>query len=70
MSAGERWSHMLAGWAIPQEILDGAPESPWGFPTGVFVQSAREALEHGREKGGGENRGRDQRTPGPVSDNE
>lgn len=44
MSAGERWSHMLAGWAIPQEILDGAPESPWGFPTGVFVQSAREAL--------------------------
>ncbi len=28
----------------PEEILAVAPESPWGFPTEVFVTAAREAL--------------------------
>ena len=44
MSAAERWSDTLAEWAIPQEILDVAPESPWGFPSRVFAQAARDAL--------------------------
>jgi SAM-dependent methyltransferase len=44
MSAAGRWSDTLAGWAIPQEILDVAPESPWGFPTCSFAHAARDAL--------------------------
>ena len=35
--AAERWSLALARWAIPKEILDAAPESPWGFPPGLFA---------------------------------
>ena len=36
MSALERWRAELAGWAIPDEIVAAAPESPWGFPTELF----------------------------------
>jgi SAM-dependent methyltransferase len=35
-SAAHRWAEGLAAWAIPQEILDQAPESPWGHPVGRF----------------------------------
>src|SRR3954452_1312952 len=31
---------MLAAWAIPSEILDAAPESPWGFPVPLFTPPA------------------------------
>lgn len=34
--AAERWGEALRSWAIPQEILDAAPESPWGFPVECF----------------------------------
>ena len=27
--AAERWAAQLAGWGVPQEIVDRAPESPW-----------------------------------------
>jgi SAM-dependent methyltransferase len=27
--AAHRWAEQLAGWGLPQEILDLAPESPW-----------------------------------------
>lgn len=27
--AAERWAAQSAGWGVPQEILDQAPESPW-----------------------------------------
>jgi SAM-dependent methyltransferase len=37
VTAAERWSSALARWAIPKEILDAAPESPWGFPPGLFA---------------------------------
>jgi SAM-dependent methyltransferase len=37
VSASERWRTELASWAIPPEILDAAPESPYGFPTELFV---------------------------------
>lgn len=38
--AGEpaaRWRAELAAWAIPDAILDAAPESPYGFPVGMFT---------------------------------
>ena len=31
------WAAELAAWAIPQSILDQAPESPWGFPPKLFA---------------------------------
>jgi SAM-dependent methyltransferase len=38
--AARRWAADLAAWAIPPEILDQAPESPWGFPPALFARSA------------------------------
>jgi SAM-dependent methyltransferase len=40
MSANDRWREDLASWAIPQEILDAAPESPHWFPVGLFARRA------------------------------
>jgi SAM-dependent methyltransferase len=42
-AALDRWRDQLAGWAIPEEILARAPESPWGFPVGLFRSRARRA---------------------------
>jgi SAM-dependent methyltransferase len=39
----DRWRDQLAGWAIPEEILAAAPESPWGFPVGLFRSRAERA---------------------------
>ncbi len=36
----EQWRTALAAWAIPPAILAAAPESPWGFPTGLFAGRA------------------------------
>src|SRR5258705_4687523 len=33
-SAAAHWRNSLEAWAIPEVILDAAPESPWGFPEG------------------------------------
>jgi hypothetical protein len=41
-SAAARWAQALEAWAIPQEILDAAPESPWGFPPGLFRSGPEE----------------------------
>ncbi len=58
-TAAERWATELAAWAIPDEILAVAPESPWTFSPGVFAapadpgpdtpsrRRAREALPEG-----------------------
>jgi SAM-dependent methyltransferase len=35
-----RWRRQLEGWAIPDEILRAAPESPWGFPVELFRRRA------------------------------
>jgi SAM-dependent methyltransferase len=35
--AAKRWRDELAAWAIPDEILAQAPESPWGFPPELFA---------------------------------
>lgn len=42
--ASARWSRQLDSWAIPVGILRAAPESPWGFPPGLFARSADLAL--------------------------
>src|SRR3954453_12122198 len=58
MTAADRWAEQLAAWAIPKQILDAAPESPWVFPTDLFKppetaadtpsrERAREALPDG-----------------------
>ncbi|MHB8505615.1 MAG: methyltransferase domain-containing protein, partial [Acidimicrobiales bacterium] len=39
--AGRRWAEQLAGWAIPDAILEQAPEPPWSFPAAVFRAAAR-----------------------------
>jgi len=36
VTALARWRDELAGWAIPPEILEQAPEPPWGFPVAMF----------------------------------
>ncbi len=45
MTAAESWHAQLAEWAIPQAILDAAPESPWGFDPDVFARRA-DAAQH------------------------
>lgn len=43
-SAQQHWADQLAAWAIDPEILAAAPESPYGFPPGLFgTQSGAEA---------------------------
>ena len=44
MTAAGRWADALAAWAIPEEILASAPESPWGFPPAMFAAAASEGL--------------------------
>ena len=38
-----RWRRRLEAWAIPEPILAAAPESPWGFPVGLFKARAEQA---------------------------
>jgi precorrin-6B methylase 2 len=44
MTAAERWAEALRGWAIPEEILAAAPESPYGFPTELFRRRAERSV--------------------------
>jgi SAM-dependent methyltransferase len=44
MNALERWKAGLNAWAIPDEILTAAPESPWGFPSELFERRTTSAL--------------------------
>jgi SAM-dependent methyltransferase len=39
-----RWREDLDSWAIPEEILAAAPETPWACPPGLFARSAEEAV--------------------------
>jgi len=51
-SAAERWSRDLASWAIPAEILDSAPESPWIHPVKMFTVTGKvtDSLSHERAR--------------------
>ena len=43
--AARRWSAALASWAIPEDVLDAAPECPWGFPAALFARAAERATD-------------------------
>lgn len=42
--AARRWAEALAAWAIPDDILAGAPASPWEFSPSLFARVAEKAL--------------------------
>ncbi len=44
-SAASRWAELLSGWALPQAIIDQAPESPWGHEPRRFAVD--ESLDRG-----------------------
>lgn len=44
-SALDRWAEELRDRAIPEDIVAAAPESPYGFPSELFVRRAERALE-------------------------
>jgi SAM-dependent methyltransferase len=43
VGAVQRWGEALRSWAIPEEILRAAPESPWAYPVQVFRGRAKAA---------------------------
>jgi 2-polyprenyl-3-methyl-5-hydroxy-6-metoxy-1,4-benzoquinol methylase len=43
VTAADRWREQLAAWAIPEEIVAKAPESPWGFATECFRRRGESA---------------------------
>ena len=43
MSSADRWRDSLRAWAIPDEILEAAPESPYGFSAELFRRRAEHA---------------------------
>jgi SAM-dependent methyltransferase len=45
VAAAERWRRELAAWAIPDEILAAAEESPWVLPPGLFARRAQVAAD-------------------------
>ncbi len=47
-SALEYWKSALEQWAIPEEILAKAPESPWGYPKDLFKRRTESALRRKR----------------------
>jgi precorrin-6B methylase 2 len=44
MKAANKWKSQLEDWAIPEEILSAAPESPWGYPTEIFERRTEEVM--------------------------
>ena len=47
-TAAGQWAESLASWAIPQEILDAAPDpTPWRFAPAVFAWTAERAAVEG-----------------------
>ncbi|MGI8425012.1 MAG: class I SAM-dependent methyltransferase [Actinomycetota bacterium] len=44
MSAVEKWRRSLEALAVPKEILDAAPDTPWNLPIEPFRRRAEAAL--------------------------
>ena len=42
--ANQRWSELLAQWAIPETLMAGAPATPYFFDPAVFVAAADAAI--------------------------
>lgn len=51
MTAADRWASALAGWAIPPEILEQAPESPWRLSPDCFVAEANPSTDATTRRG-------------------
>src|SRR4051812_50061994 len=78
VTAAEVWTEALAAWAIPEDILAAAPESPWGFPVALFHpaedepvdtpsrQAALDGLEVSGSGGPGSDRGWGGGAPSPA----
>ena len=51
-TAAEQWSHDLALWGIPKEILDQAVEKPWIHPPALFQipELITDSLSHQRAR--------------------
>lgn len=47
-TAAAAWAEALRSWAIPQAILDAAPEQPWRFPPAVFAWTPERAATEKR----------------------
>jgi precorrin-6B methylase 2 len=47
-SASRRWTTQLGVWAIPDDIVAAAPESPYGFPPEPFRRRAAQAASRDR----------------------
>lgn len=45
-TAARRWADELAAWAIEPDILEAAPESPYGFPPELFAPRAAASPLH------------------------
>ena len=43
-AAADRWRERLAAWAIPDELVAAAPESPYGFATDSFRRRGERAV--------------------------
>lgn len=43
-SASARWAEMLSRWAIPENVVAAAPQSPYFFDSQVFTEAADEAI--------------------------
>jgi hypothetical protein len=46
MSALSTWADQLAAWAIPNEVLSRAEDSPWVLPRQLFIRRADRQLAH------------------------
>lgn len=42
----DRWAQELAAWAIDPQLLAAAPESPYGFPAGLFGADRGAPITH------------------------
>jgi precorrin-6B methylase 2 len=45
VNAAERWRQALDARAIPQGLIDAAPESPWGFPRELFEARGAKVID-------------------------
>ena len=46
-SAADRWRRSLEAWALPDELLEAVPDSPYGWSTELWKRRARLAREQG-----------------------
>ena len=47
MTAAEHWAEQLRAWALPQELLDSAEQSPYGHPAWLWKRRADEFIGRG-----------------------